>query len=462
MYQDSKFSRFLFHLKFSQTEDFVHEHELYEVMRSRNLYQTQFGVRSNFKKVMKNLAKDEKQRRYGFENTRKLFVQRMKERREQTDKLRKKTIGQLESLSSMQDKKERLERRYVPLPQSTIVYTAFPPIESQEIEENTNDTLNRFSADKPDGTTVFPATPSLSMVATVYSDVGNSIQNTEPSDRQKSTPLYKAKTLVVGKAGPQTITKEYPRSINLSKNNEIDTITELMENELHDQLKSLKLEKSEQIETICNADNDFENKTKLGEGKAQISTVSFTDDLPTRLKFRKAKAIPSETKVKVWTEKRGVKENRMDIQKEADFQKFLIDRPSKWTLNNYGDIASSNMFDMRLQNSRWMLNGSFGKKSRQIDKLSEKLMLKQKRSLPELNTAPKPMVSLDPGGTTPDGKLILTMTDYQEYLSGYRKARDVRLERSKKRNRLLEKRIDNFKLEPKLCLRDNTRLLASL
>lgn len=123
MEQDQKFSRFMFHLKFSSTEDYVHEHELYELMRSRHLYQSQFGVRSNFKKIMRNIEISEKAQRYSFENSRKLFVQKMRERREQAAKF-KSFASSLEA----QGEKKPMARRYIPLQESTTVYTTELPV----------------------------------------------------------------------------------------------------------------------------------------------------------------------------------------------------------------------------------------------------------------------------------------------------------------------------------------------
>ncbi|XP_045157150.2 uncharacterized protein LOC123523552 [Mercenaria mercenaria] len=464
MEQDTKFSRFMFHLKFSQTEDYLHEHELYEVMRSRNLYQTQFGVRSNFKKIMRNLSKDERQTRYGFENTRKLFVQKMKERREQIDKLRDSTSNKLNSLSTTQEKCKKIERQYVPLPQSTIVYTAFPPIESREPETIYVQPLSQENKDKPDDATLLPPAPSPSMVATVFTDDRNVKKEKSllTDDQRPREQFYTTNVLVAGKTGPQTVTTKLVRSKKATSNEDSEPVAEMIEHEdLKDHLKRLKLEGNGENEDKFN--DDFEQKTKLGEGEAQVSTVYLINKIPKRFTLRKSSMIPTESKVKFWAEKHGIIESKANLRKEADFQRMLIDRPSKWTMNNcYDDMVQSKILDMRLKYSRRMVTDSFRRKSRQLDHLSEKLMLKQRISLPELNTAPRPMVSLDPGGTTPDGRLILTKADYEEYLSDYKKARNVRLERSKKRNRLLEKRIENFILEPKLCLRDDTSLRASM
>lgn len=459
-----KFSRFMFHLKFSNTDDYVHEHELYEVMRSRNLYQTQFGVRSNFKNMMRKIAKDEKQTRYGFENTRKLFVQKMKERREQIDKLRDRTEEKLKSLSQMDGKPKKLERRYVPLPQSTIVYTDLPPIaaEQQGIPAAAQSTAESH-APYPDDTTILPPAPSPSMVATVYTEEGKRKKRKGSQDITNTI----AHSLAAAKTSPRTISTRAPKSKLSSREKgreSDDKLGELIEHgHLDDQMKGLVLDPDKNEEYVGKKDNwEFETNTKLGEGKAQVSTVFFTDEIPIRNRLRRQRELMGDSKAKIWAEKHGVVESRANVIKEADFQRLLIDRPSKWALNNfYGEMVQSKILDMRLQYSRKLFNQSFKRKSRQLDHLSEKLNLKHRISLPELNTAPKPMASLDPGGTTPDGKLILTKADYEGYLSGYKKARSVRLDRSRKRNKVLDKRIDNFRLEPTLCLRDETSLRAS-
>lgn len=467
MEADTKFSRFMFHLKFSRKEDYLNEHELYEVMRSRNLYQTQFGVRSNFKKIMRNLYKDEKQTKYEFENTRKLFVQKMKERREQIDKLRKSTSNKLKSLSTLQEKEQKkVERLYVPLPQATatFVYTGLPPIESTAHENKYLQSSSQDDSDKPDGIGFLPPAPSPSMVATVYTDDPRP-KKEKPVSRDnepvKEQQFLTSNVLVVGMTGHQIITKKKVKPEKVHSENE--TVEQLPENEdLASQVQGLHIT-HEQDEKSVNSEHMFEQKARLGEGEAHVSTVCLTNIIPAQFSLKKSKAIPSESKVRFWAEQHGIMESKDEIRKEADFQRLLIDRPSKWAMNHYYDsIVQSKILDFRLQNSEKALKRSFKRKSRQLDDLSEKLLLKQRLSLPELNTTPKPMVSLDPGGTTPDGRLILTKADYEDYLSDYRKARNVRLERSKKRNHVLQKKIEGFILEPKLCLRDDTCLRASL
>ncbi|XP_060553502.1 uncharacterized protein LOC132714625 [Ruditapes philippinarum] len=465
MEPDTKYSRFMFHLKFSQTDEYLHEHELYEVMRSRNLYQTQFGVRSNFKKIMRNLYKDEKQTKYGFENTRKMFVQKMRERREQIDKLRQSTSNKLNSLSMLQEnEKKTAERQYVPVPQATFVYTGLPPIETTAEEVNFIPLSSQNKTDKRDDATILPPAPSPSMVATVYADDRRSNKSNDNSkDHELPTErLFTSNVLVVGMTGPQTVAK---KAIRQSKKalSDSETVKQMIENDdLGSQFYGLNIENKEQDDDNWNSETVFEQKTKLGEGEAQVSTACLTKHLPTHFALKKTKAMPSESKVQFWAEQHGKLESEDDIRKEADFHRLLIDRPSKWAVNPYHDgITQSKILDMRLQYSEKDNKRSFKRKSRQLDDLTQKHFFKQRLSLPELNTTPKPMVSLDPGGTTPDGRLILTKADYEDYLSDYKKARSLRLERSKKRNLILQRRIEEFILEPKLCLKDDTALRAS-
>lgn len=498
MQPDQKFSRFMFHLKFSKKDEYVHEHELYEVMKSRDLYQTQFGLRSNYQKAMRNIAKDEKQRRYNFENNRKIFVQKMKERREQVDKLRKRLSTSINSLSKTDPAPKKLERQFVPIPQSTVVFKELPAIADSRKEtvpsQETPDTQEQVSLP--------PATPSPSMVATVWSHpVGMSTAN-GPKDRSRVKAMS-AKYLIVGKQSPRTRTAERHCSVGSARGEMRPEIAESLDNEIATQnedlvneLSALNIEHdnnknaADEKDSVLNNENgkttktpkridtsdvkgihsnpdgtdEFETKTKQGEGGAQESTVLFSDVLPKRHDF-KNHDLASQSKTKAWAVKHGIRKSKVHIQKEQDFQRLLIDRPSKWALDHVHqdrDHVQSNILDVRLQDSRRLLNGSFKKKAKQLDHLSEKLNLKQRISLPELDTAPKPMVTLNPGGTTPDGRLILTKADYEDYLSNFRTARKCRLEWTKKKSKNLERQVANFSVDPQLCLRDETCLRASL
>ncbi|KAK3596756.1 hypothetical protein CHS0354_038755 [Potamilus streckersoni] len=67
-------------------------------------------------------------------------------------------------------------------------------------------------------------------------------------------------------------------------------------------------------------------------------------------------------------------------------------------------------------------------------------------SLPELSIFTKPMVSMEIGGVTPDGRLILTKKDYDEYLHRFHLARDARLDRVRRKSHTLEQLVARFRL----------------
>ena len=465
MQQDGKLSRFMFHLKFSSQEEYCHEHELYELTRSRSLFQTQFGVRSNYKKVLRNLQKDEKQRRYNFENSRKMFVQKMKKRRETNDKLRNTTSNKLKSLSVIEDKPKQPQRQYVPVPKSTTVYTDVseagmplcadvhaPRAEDESSGENTG----------------FPLTATSPSMATT-AGVMNALEKTNTLDTlinyhipDQNERTLEAKVIIVGKHKPALLcTKTESKTFSKNKfETDQDTMSMLQKNdELVKELHTLSLNFS-RAEGKSKSTEKCGIEKQYGDEHGQTSCVSFADGhLPP---LRPNNALTSESKAKVWAEKHGLQTSQISIQKDSDLQRLMIDRPSKWALNLHGDAIHSKIIDFRLHQSKRMFDHSFRRKSRQLDQLSEKLNLKSQLSLPEPNTTPKPMTTLDPGGTTPDGRLILTKQDFDDYLSNYRKARAMRLEMSKKRNQHLSKQISNYRLEPRLCLRDDTGLRTSL
>ncbi|KAL3868579.1 hypothetical protein ACJMK2_041380 [Sinanodonta woodiana] len=67
-------------------------------------------------------------------------------------------------------------------------------------------------------------------------------------------------------------------------------------------------------------------------------------------------------------------------------------------------------------------------------------------SLPELNILTKPMVNMEIGGVTHDGRLILTKEDYNEYLRLFRLAREARLDRVRRKTHTLEQLVARFHL----------------
>ena len=469
MQPEVKLSKFMFHLKFSRKEDYVHEHELYEVMRSRNLYQYQFSVRSNFQKEMRNIEISEKAQRYGFENSRKLFVQRMRERREQTDKLREKYDNLMKKLRTNGDGK-KLKRRYVPIPASTIVYEELPAI-APKVKSQTSSMTHRSEGEKSRDLSPVQAPPTPSAItATVISGHTNIEHNTRNETTSPSTNKHLAPQIQpagiedAGLVEPESrqnssIIETHPgKTFHLDENGTATLKKEVEEDDL---------ESSEDYER---KQREFESKAIRGHGKQHTSTVQFSNDPPTDRP--KSKAIPATfsdtmSKIEVWREKHALV-SKTDFEKEAALGRLMIDRPSKWALSHlHDDAIQSTELGMRYQTLKMSLrkfDSSFKKKSQQLDDLSTKLLIKskQKLSLPELDTTPKPMASLDPGGTTPDGRLILTKADYEDYLSDYRKARTVRLDRSKKKAKLLNKLVENFTLDPHHRLHDDTDLASGI
>ncbi|KAL3868578.1 hypothetical protein ACJMK2_041379 [Sinanodonta woodiana] len=64
-----------------------------------------------------------------------------------------------------------------------------------------------------------------------------------------------------------------------------------------------------------------------------------------------------------------------------------------------------------------------------------------------LSMSTKPMVSMQIGGVTPNGRLILTKEDYDEYLNRFRLARDARLLRARRKSETLEQLVASFHVQ---------------
>lgn len=164
----------------------------------------------------------------------------------------------------------------------------------------------------------------------------------------------------------------------------------------------------------------------------------------------------SVSKVEEWTEKHClIKTNPVHDQVEIDLRRMMIDRPSKWAMYSAKNDEETVFAEF----------GSFATKS--LDNVRKKMQRKEKKSrskvltLPELDNTPKPMVTMDPGGTTPDGRLILTAADYKEYLGEFNKARVIRLTRTKKQQKSLQRMVDNFRVASPLRLTDESSMRSS-
>ena len=491
-------SKFLFHLKFSQKENYVHEHELYEVMRSRNLYQVQFEVRSNFKKRMRNIQISEKAHENGFHNSRNIFIQKMKERKEQADKTRKITTKLAEkSFAKLFPKDNKIVRRYAtdfpnlieklatpvePLPEITPT-TLSSARKSRRGTGNTRRTSSSFLSNAPE---------SPSMAATMYVDDSSVAQLERTREKNRNNAFITSKVVVAGKTEPVTRYKE--------NREEEESLAESNSSKIGRKSRSSSMDKMSMklidLTTIQESDREKRKysetnilptlrKTGIGPPKASSKTkttrgsMQFLDSLINEDETTKSENqlssfvhfpdhltttenLDSETasqKVVEWaTAHNMLNKSDKDSAEEKTFRRLLIDRPSKWALSHIHGTAmnDSTMFETQTFNPNPEL-----RKSKVVDFMSEKSKPISTLSLPVIDSARrKPLVCMEPGALTPDGRLILTQGDYEDYLSGYRRARNMRLNLSKKKFTTLTRRVDKFHISPKQQLKDETRILA--
>lgn len=73
-------SKFMFHIRFSSEEDYLHQHELYEMLRSRNLYQVQFDLKKRLEKRIRSIEQAEKMHIATSQSKKTLFLQTVQER----------------------------------------------------------------------------------------------------------------------------------------------------------------------------------------------------------------------------------------------------------------------------------------------------------------------------------------------------------------------------------------------
>lgn len=436
-YKEAKFSRFMFHVKFSQSEEYLNEHELYEIMRSRDLYQSQYALRLNFKKAKRNLAKDEKQTRYSFENSRNFFLRKMQERLGYAEKMRNRISEKINCLSQTEKKSETKRDNLI----NTITQnhrSELPPlanirkyIKMKELYADENEPVKHLSV----GNKLLSMRTTSALATVCTSDYGHKRELNSPGAVRPSTENIVNRTLVAGRNSTNTVSKNIPVMI----------VTSECEN---DELNA-GLENVQDKTLLAVAGTNGVKTSKHVNSKGRRMRNGRTLKFSTRF-APVVENIRGEDKAKAWAMKYClVTEGREEMLQEADMERLLIDRPSKWGVNHYHSTRFNISEEDELHKS---LSNVVQKKLREQSKLS----------LPDIHHTQKPMVTLEPGGTTPDGQLVLTKADYEAYLSKYRKARGIRLDRSKRKDKLLEKKIDTFRVEPGLCLRDETSIESSL
>ncbi|KAK3090300.1 hypothetical protein FSP39_010748 [Pinctada imbricata] len=98
-------SKFMFHLRFSREEDYLHKHELYEMLRSRNLYQVQFDLKKKLQKRIRAIELTEKVHAATFQSKKSLFLQDIQ------DKIRKRNKHTSTEMNGRyRDEKEKKQR----------------------------------------------------------------------------------------------------------------------------------------------------------------------------------------------------------------------------------------------------------------------------------------------------------------------------------------------------------------
>ena len=70
----------MFHIRFSCEEDYLHQHELYEMLRSRNLYQVQFDLKKRLEKRIRSIELAEKMHEATSQSKKTMFLHTVQER----------------------------------------------------------------------------------------------------------------------------------------------------------------------------------------------------------------------------------------------------------------------------------------------------------------------------------------------------------------------------------------------
>jgi hypothetical protein len=93
-------SRSLVHIRVSEKNNFLHEHEIFEMMKSRQLYQMQFDLKRKLEKRIRAIELAEKVHISTFQSKKNVFLNKMREKIRQKSDLDLKLLHTFSSCIS--------------------------------------------------------------------------------------------------------------------------------------------------------------------------------------------------------------------------------------------------------------------------------------------------------------------------------------------------------------------------
>ncbi|OWF56346.1 uncharacterized protein LOC110448654 [Mizuhopecten yessoensis] len=363
-------SKFMFHIRFSDQGRFLHENEVYEMMRSRSLYQVQFDLKHKLRKRLRSLEQAEKMQVSSFQKQRNVFLTKMQEKVVQRNKLAEENSTQL----MMSGVKRHIQAK---------------------------DKHVRMVTD----------------------------ENSVTPKHAKSAP-----SRILAKESPRNrpVTKEATSARLVSKETTLSSVKEVTHESDDIKPVSAKVELSYRGRSLPGCKSGYRrSRTMFSDDVTYINTSSFVSREQaehTSLNDEgetSSKTLLSRQNTKSQTPKSIRKSSRVGLPN-------ILPGPSS--------RGESTFFEQE-DNISEISDTAFQRLAGKYNKAKSLTSLSMPVPTPDL----KSVSSYEMGMTTPEGQLILSRDEYEDYLDRFREAKSKRLKLIRRQSENLDQKVKHFR-----------------
>lgn len=453
-------SKFMFHIRFSNEGEFLHEHEIYEMMRSRNLYQLQFDLRRKLEKKIRTIRAAEKLHVATFQSRKTLFLQKAQDKIKLRNNIDVPVDGERESETE----------KYLPT-------TRIPDDSKIDKWMENNENLIPEPVDE---------NPDIK-----NTENGNEVQSVETDDtRRESLTVTTAKVGLEFKG--KSLSGRKSAGLNRSRNcfsepapsRPVNSNGNVQNTDVCDNMKSSsKKEKEDGKQEGYNNQINGEKEQKQDEHRNSNIKSSPKKDkvLKNEGPYNKING-EKETKQKEDTnndneekkqheqEENTTKPRPLYLTSTSNLQRTMTDLTTKSGIRSENgkisqgllpklDCCKPNVVKGRSKSSKNILSRASENGNKDLNMKTKEITFmldesdgssEKKPNLPPFlsnseNLVSKSLSRFEMGTVTPDGRILLTKDDYDQFLSKYRNAQKQRLRRSRRRSENLDQRVRDYR-----------------
>lgn len=405
----------MFHIRFSNEGEFLHEHEIYEMMRSRNLYQLQFDLRRKLEKKIRTIKAAEKLHVATFQSRKALFLQKAQENIKLRNNIDVPVNGEKETgkylpAAKMDDTKidKWIENNEKIIPE--------PVDENQQDQQNTDNIENVSEAQSGETGDTRKESLTVTTAKVELEFKGKSLSGRKSAGLSRSRNCFSEPV-------PSCSTESNENQQNSEVSDNTKSKSKKGKDRKLEGHNKIKGEKETKQEEHKNNINEEENVTK----PRPLYLTSTSNLQRTMTDLTTKSGILSSDNEKIC---QGVLP-KLECNKPKNMKGRS--RSSKNTISGASNSVDKDL-NMKTKEITFMLGDSDG---------SEK-----KPNLPPFlsdNLASKSLSTFEMGAVTPDGRILLTKNDYDQFLSKYRNAQKQRLRRSRRRSENLDQRVRDYR-----------------